>query len=86
MAENINPKLEQTINNLLADLDAVDDGKPRYSLLNKMAVIDRALKLEAIKQKLRGDDWGGAFGEDPDDDEQSTTAESDLPPEAETDD
>lgn len=35
--------------------------RPRYSLLDKLRVYDRALKLEAIKHKIQGDE-GGFFG------------------------
>lgn len=35
--------------------------KPKYSLLDKLRVYDRALKLEAIKHKIQGDE-GGFFG------------------------
>ena len=39
---------------------------PEASLDAKMKVIDRALKLEAIKLKDEGSDWGTGFMSDDD--------------------
>jgi hypothetical protein len=36
------------------------------SITEKMKVIDRALKLEAIKLKLTDDEWGSGFANDED--------------------
>lgn len=33
-----------------------------YPTLERMRVYDRALKLEQIKVRLDGDEWGGKFG------------------------
>ena len=38
------------------------------SITEKMKVIDRALKLEAIKLKMSDDEWGSGFNLDEDDD------------------
>lgn len=63
-------QLEKTLISLLKELDAKDtvslpDGKtesrPRYSLLDRLRVMDRALKLEGIKHKIT-DDEGSFFG------------------------
>jgi hypothetical protein len=40
------------------------------SITEKMKVIDRALKLEAIKLKMESDDWGSGFSTSDDDDEE----------------
>ena len=43
---------------------------PTASITEKMKVVDRALKLEALKQKADMDEWGsGFFGGGDDDDE-----------------
>lgn len=39
---------------------------PEASLTDKTKVMDRALKLAAIKAKLQEDDWGKGFQDDPD--------------------
>ena len=40
---------------------------PTATLTDKSKVLDRALKLEAIKQKADSDDWGAAFADDEED-------------------
>ena len=57
----INPALEKAIADLLtttmADLEA--------TLTDKMKIIDRSIKLEALKLKMNDDAWGsGFFGDD----------------------
>ena len=57
----INPDLEKAISDLLK----ATMSDPMASLNDKTKIIDRALKLEAIKQKASDDEWGSAFtGED----------------------
>ena len=57
----INPDLEKAISDLLKS--TMSD--PMASLNDKTRIIDRALKLEAIKQKASDEEWGAAFtGED----------------------
>jgi len=57
----INPDLEKAISDLLKS--TMSD--PMASLNDKTKIIDRALKLEAIKQKASDEEWGAAFtGED----------------------
>jgi hypothetical protein len=61
-AENgINPALEKAINELMAVV-MID---PTASITDKMKVIDRALKLEALKMKDADEGYGaGLFGDD----------------------
>jgi len=40
---------------------------PEASITDKMKVIDRALKLEALKMKDSDSEWGSGFGLDDDD-------------------
>lgn len=37
-------------------------GEFKYDVLERMRVYDRALKLEAIKLKVDGSEWGKEFG------------------------
>lgn len=64
----VNPKLEKMINDLLKEVNGDkkgDDGKPIYSLTDKMKVVDRALKLEAIKMKADDSGYASAFDNPP---------------------
>ena len=62
----INPDLEAAISKLLAEVMA----DPEASLTDKSKIIDRALKLEAIRLKASDAEWGSGFIND-DDDEDS---------------
>ncbi len=62
----INPDLEAAISKLLAEVMA----DPEASLTDKSKIIDRALKLEAIRLKASDAEWGSGFMND-DDDEDS---------------
>lgn len=53
----INPELEKHINHLLQAVMS----DPTASITEKMKVVDRALKLEALKQKADMDEWGSGF-------------------------
>jgi len=65
--KGINPDLEKAISDLLKATMA----DPMASLTDKTKVLDRALKLEALKAKFSDDEWGaGFFGGDDDDDEK----------------
>jgi hypothetical protein len=56
--KGINPDLEQAISDMLKAV-MVDS---TASITDKTKVIDRALKLEAIKLKMSDDEWGSGFG------------------------
>lgn len=56
--KGINPDLEDAISQLLKSV--MND--PMASLTDKTKVLDRSLKLEAIKLKMKDDEWGGALG------------------------
>lgn len=62
--KNLNPVLVKAIDDLMKEVMEDDEA----SLTDKMKVIDRALNLEKIKQKISDDEWGAGF----------------LPPEPET--
>ena len=55
--KGLNPDLEAAISKLLKDV--MND--PNASLVDKTRVLDRALNLEKIKQKMSDDDWGSGF-------------------------
>lgn len=62
-SKGINPELEAAISDTLKAV--MSDSMA--SVTEKMKVIDRALKLEAIKLKMESDDWGSGFSLDEDD-------------------
>jgi hypothetical protein len=55
--KGINPDLEKTISQLLKDVESgvIDD------VDTKLKVIDRAINLEKIKQKINDDAYGSGF-------------------------
>lgn len=55
--KNLNDKLVTAIGDLL---EAVMKD-PDASLTDKCKVVDRALALEKIKQKINDEDWGSGF-------------------------
>lgn len=55
--KGINPKLEKAIEDLLEAV--IND--PDASLTDKAKILDRALTLEKIKQKISDDEWGAGF-------------------------
>jgi len=59
-AKGINPELEDAISELLVKV--MND--PEASLTDRCKVIDRALNLEKIKQKVSDDDWGTGLLDD----------------------
>ena len=61
--KGINADLEAAINRLMEQV--MND--PEASITDKMKVIDRALKLEALKMKDSDSEWGSGFGLDDDD-------------------
>ena len=64
--KGINPDLEKAINKMLTQIMA----DPEATITDKMKVVDRALKLEALKMKDDDAGWGSGFfvGNDDDDD------------------
>jgi hypothetical protein len=63
--KGINPDLESAISTMLKAV-MVD---PMASITDKTKVIDRALKLEAIKLKMSDDEWGAGFANVDEEDE-----------------
>ena len=55
--KGLNPELEEAVNTLLRQV--MNDSTA--SLTDKTKVLDRALKLEQIKQKISDDEWGKGF-------------------------
>jgi hypothetical protein len=55
--KGVNPDLDEAISQLLKDVMA----DPETSLTDKCKVIDRALNLEKIKQKVTDDEYGSGF-------------------------
>lgn len=62
--KGINPDLDKFISDLMKQV--MND--PEASVTDKVKVLDRALKLEALKMKDSDDAWGAGFM-DVDDDE-----------------
>ena len=58
--KGLNPELEEAVNTLLRQV--LSDSTA--SLTDKTKVLDRALKLEQIKQKISDDEWGKGFYND----------------------
>lgn len=56
-SKGINPDLEKAISDLLKQVMA----DPTATLTDKTKVIDRALNLEKVKQKISDDEWGSGF-------------------------
>ena len=61
--KGINPDLEAAVSKMLKEVMA----DPMASITDKTKVIDRALKLEAIKLKMSDDEWGSGFNLDEED-------------------
>lgn len=61
---SIDPELEKAVSNLLREVM-----KPgaQVDIETKLKVIDRSMKLEALKGKLNDDQWGSGLFDDPDD-------------------
>ena len=55
--KGINPELEKAVSDLLKSV-MLD---PEASLTDKTKVIDRALHLEKIKQKISDEEWGSGL-------------------------
>jgi len=63
-AKGLNPDLEDAIGTLLKDVMA----DPQASLTDKCKVLDRAINVEKLKQKISDDEWGSGFIATEDDD------------------
>ena len=59
----IDPALEKAIAKLLEQVMTDSEA----TLTDKMKIIDRSLKLEALKMKLQDDAWGSGFMDDDED-------------------
>ena len=59
-SKGINPDLEKAISDLLKQVMA----DPTATLTDKTKMIDRALNLEKVKQKISDDEWGSGFTAD----------------------
>jgi hypothetical protein len=55
--KGLNPELETAIEKLLEDVMA----DPMASLTDKCKVLDRAINVEKLKQKISDDEWGSGF-------------------------
>ena len=60
----VNAEIEGFINEMLSQVKT----DTTASLTDKMKVLDRALKWEAIKLKAEDDAWGSGFMQDPEED------------------
>lgn len=70
-ASGVDPALDRAITTLLKEVTLEkkgEDGKRIYSLTDVCKVIDRKLKLEAIKAKMDDPGYGSAFDDDTGDD------------------
>jgi hypothetical protein len=61
-----NPAIDKMMKALLAEVKTgQDENGKAYTLVDKMRVVDRVLKWEAIKTKMESSDWGSAFEDQP---------------------
>ena len=58
-SSGINPDLEKAVSELLKSMNTLD-------IDEKLKIIDRAINLEKLKQKVSEDEWGSGFKPDPD--------------------
>jgi hypothetical protein len=56
-SKGVNPDLEAAVSKLLNAVMADD----MASLTDKCKVIDRAINIEKLKQKISDDEWGSGF-------------------------
>lgn len=60
-----NADIEAAMKALLKEVKNGKDSEGKtYSLTDKMRIMDRVLKWEAIKSKLDAPEWGANFGDD----------------------
>lgn len=56
-SKGVNPDLEDAVSTLLKDVMQDE----MASLTDKCKVIDRAINIEKLKQKISDDEWGSGF-------------------------
>ena len=60
-----NPAIDRAMKAMLKEItDGKNEDGEKYSLLDRMRLMDRVLKWEAIKTKMEGSDWGSEFDKD----------------------
>ena len=64
-SKGVNPDLEEAVSKLLKEVMADETA----SLTDKCKVIDRAVNIEKLKQKISDDEWGAGFAMVDDNDE-----------------
>ena len=64
-SKGVNPDLEDAVSTLLKQVMADETA----SLTDKCKVIDRAVNIEKLKQKISDDEWGAGFAMVDDNDE-----------------
>ena len=55
--KGVNPELETAIAKMLSDVMS----DPTATLVDKCRVMDRAINIEKLKQKISDDEWGSGF-------------------------
>ena len=60
--KGVNQELEEAVNQLLIEVM----GDEKASLTDKCKVIDRAINIEKLKQKISDDEWGSGFNTEDD--------------------
>lgn len=58
--KGVNTDLEEAVSQLLKEVMANETA----SLTDKCKVIDRAINIEKLKQKISDDEWGSGFAND----------------------
>ena len=65
-SKGVNPDLEEAVSTLLKEVMADENA----SLTDKCKVIDRAVNIEKLKQKLSDEEWGAGFAIPNDEDDE----------------
>lgn len=63
-SKGVNPELESAIEKLLKEVMT----DPMASLTDKCKILDRAINIEKLKQKISDDEWGQGFIDTTDED------------------
>lgn len=70
----VNPAVERAVAKMLREVMATrKKGEEQVPLLDKLRVLDRALKLEAIKAKVQDDEDGAFFNQPQEEIEEERT-------------